>query len=144
MADVSWILLVEDDPDHRVLLREAIRRYDGEVALHEVSDFSQARSWLAQRMQGGRSVMNGAVMLDLGLPGPSGFALLEWLREIGMDAVPVFVLTASENPMDADHAFNLGARGYFQKPADFRQYVQILEQVFDMVTPPGREGRDGG
>jgi len=40
------------------------------------------------------------------------------------------VLTASENPVDAEHAFNLGARGYFQKPADFTRYLEVFQRVF--------------
>ena len=84
------------------------------------------------------------MILDLGLPGPSGFALLEWLHEVGLESVPVFILTASENPMDADHAFNLGARGYFQKPADFREYMDILEKIFQTVASSEGEGGSGG
>jgi len=74
------------------------------------------------------------VILDLGLPHASGFDVLEWMRDMPMlTRLPVVVLTASENPMDAEHAFNLGARGYFQKPADFRRYVEIFQQVFDIA-----------
>ena len=132
---MSWILLVEDDPDHRVLLRQAVRRYDESVTVHEVADFGEATRWLAAWHGSGGSMADGAVILDLGLPGPSGFALLEWLREVGLQRLPVFILTASENPMDADHAFNLGAKGYFQKPADFREYIGILEKIFRTVSP---------
>ena len=73
----------------------------------------------------------GLDILDLGLPRASGFHVLEWMREMpALARLPVVVLTASENPMDAEHAFNLGARGYFQKPADFRRYLEIFKRVF--------------
>lgn len=140
---MSWILLVEDDPDHRLLLRKAVRRYAEGVELIEVNDFARATAWLKERHDAGGSLHDGAVILDLGLPGPSGFRLLEWLREVGLEAMPVFVLTASENPMDADHAFNLGARGYFQKPADFREYTGILAKVLGVLSSRTK-GRDGG
>lgn len=138
MDTLSWILLVEDDPDHRVLLRQAIGRFDASFELAQAGDFLEAARWLKGRHDSGGSLDDGVVILDLGLPGPSGFALLEWLREAGLESTPVFVLTASENPMDADHAFNLGARGYFQKPADFRQYVGILEKIFQTMSADTR------
>lgn len=140
---MSWILLVEDDPDHRILLEKAIRQHRREATLTEVESFEEATVWLEALYRRGGALNDGVIILDLGLPGPSGFRLLEWLREVGLAALPVFVLTASENPMDADHAFNLGARGYFQKPADFREYGPILEKVMSVLPDTEREEDEG-
>lgn len=137
---MTWVLLVEDDPDHRVLLREAVKRHDDAIELHAVPDYPEATRWLTERHRSEASLRDGIVLLDLGLPGPSGFALLEWAQEVGLGSLPIYVLTASENPMDADHAFNLGARGYFQKPTDFRRYVEILERILDSAGGRGDKG----
>jgi DNA-binding response OmpR family regulator len=137
---LRWVLLVEDDPDHRVLLRQAVGRVDDAVELHEAHDFAEAVRWITGRRQAGEALDDGLVVLDLGLPGPSGFDLLEWVRDREIDALSVFVLTASQNAMDADHAFNLGARGYFQKPADFRDYASILGRMFELAAGAGRRG----
>ncbi len=137
MPGLSWILLVEDDADHRVLIREALMRTAPAVPLDEVLDGVDAMGWLRARMGDPTSLQGGVVILDLGLPRASGFQVLEWMREIpALEHLPVVVLTASENPMDADHAFNLGARGYFQKPADFRQYLDIFQRVFRIAEAP--------
>jgi two-component system response regulator len=144
MADLNWILLVEDDADHRTLVREVLRRMAPDIPIHEAMDGAEAMSWMRQRIGNPSSMPGGVVILDLGLPRISGFQVLEWMREMPPLAhVPVVVLTASENPMDADHAFNLGARGYFQKPADFRQYQQIFERVFHLAAD-ARISSDGG
>lgn len=130
MAPLSWILLVEDEPDHRLLVREAFARLSLPVEFHEAGDADEAERWVRDRHAAAGVLSDGIVILDLGLPGPSGFTFLEWVRsDSAFDGLPVVVLTASENPMDAEHAFNLGAKGYFQKPADFRNYVQIFERV---------------
>jgi len=98
-------------------------------------DGAEAMSWMRHRIGNPGAIPGGVVILDLGLPRISGFQVLEWMREMPPLAhVPVVVLTASENPMDADHAFNLGARGYFQKPADFRRYQDIFERVFHLAA----------
>lgn len=133
---------MEDDADHRILLREALIRVAPDVPMEEVVDGVDAMDWLRRRADAPASLQGGVVILDLGLPRASGFQVLEWMREMPPLAhVPVVVLTASENPMDADHAFNLGARGYFQKPADFRNYLEIFRRVFRIAGSAG--GRNG-
>lgn len=134
MAALKWILLVEDDIDHRVLVREALSRLVPVIPVEEMVDGGDAVAWLRRRSGDPALVDGGVVILDLGLPRVSGFQVLEWMREMPTLArLPVVVLTASENPMDAEHAFNLGARGYFQKPADFSSYLGIFDRVFHMV-----------
>jgi DNA-binding response OmpR family regulator len=134
MGALTWVLLVEDDPDHRLLIRQAVRRAAPGVRVDEASDTEAAVRVLSARRKAGEPLDDGVVILDLGLPGPSGFTVLEWLRDRGLDGLPAFVLTSSGNEMDAEHAFHLGARGYFQKPAAFGGYPEILERVFELAT----------
>jgi CheY-like chemotaxis protein len=134
MAGLAWILLVEDETDHRVLVREALGRVAPDVPVHETVDGAEAMAWMRRRMGSPEELRGGLVILDLGLPRVSGFQVLEWMREMpSLTRLPVVVLTASENPVDAEHAFNLGARGYFQKPEDFRRYLEIFERVFRLT-----------
>ena len=135
MASLNWILLVEDEPDHRVLVREVLLRLAPAVPLEEVVDGGDAMAWLRRRAHDPEILAGGLVILDLGLPRVSGFQVLEWMREMPLlERLPVVVLTASENPMDPEHAFNLGARGYFQKRTDFRQYLDIFQRVFHIAS----------
>jgi len=141
MPRLSWILLVEDDADHRLLVREAVKRVAPDVPVEEVIDGVDAMNWLRRRVADPARLAGGVVILDLGLPRASGFNVLEWMREMpSLERLPVVVLTASENPMDAEHAFNLGARGYFQKPADFRNYLEIFQRVFRIAEKAGEGG----
>ncbi len=142
---VNWVLLVEDDLDHRLLIREVVSRMFSGVELHEAGDAASAIAWVRDRAKVKGGLAHGVVVLDLGLPGPSGFHFLEWVREHDvLDPLPVVVLTASENPMDAEHAFHLGAKGYFQKPADFRAYIAIFERALSLAAPgDGPPSSDG-
>jgi two-component system response regulator len=141
MAPVEWILLVEDEADHRLLVREALGRLSAVIHVHEVVDGEKAMTWLQRAAADPNLVRSGMVVLDLGLPNASGFQVLEWIREVPeLEELPVVVLTASENPMDADHAFNLGARGYFQKPADFRRYLDIFKRALHIAEGASETG----
>jgi len=141
MPPVDWILLVEDEADHRILVREALDQVKSGLILYEVANGAEAIGWMRRRVANGEPMDGGLVILDLGLPYASGFEVLEWMRAVpALAHTPSVVLTASENPMDADHAFNLGARGYFQKPTDFQRYLEIFQRVFEVTTDAGRGG----
>jgi len=130
MAEVSWVLLVEDEEDHRILVRQALERLDEDVPLLDVQSGEEALEWMKRQVTRVGPLEGGLVLVDLGLPGISGFEVLQRMREIpGLEDTPVAVITASENAMDQDHAFNLGARGFFQKPTNFLEYQEILKRV---------------
>ena len=140
MGDLKWVLLVEDEEDHRLLVRQALHRLGNTQPVLEAESGEKALSWMKRQVERLGPLRGGLVILDLGLPGISGFEVLQEMREIpGLDDTPVVILTASENSMDQDHAFNLGAKGYFQKPMDFREYQSILERVL-ALRPPDSEG----
>ncbi len=148
MAGLIWVLLVEDEADHRALVKEALGRLAPSVPISEARSVEEARDWIERQASEPDSLNGGLVILDLGLPGAPGFDLLEWMRyDRPFQTVPVVVLTASENPLDAEHAFNLGAKGYFQKPSDFRQYLGIFKRVFHIAAEaeqPEVSGPTGG
>jgi CheY-like chemotaxis protein len=130
MAELNWILLVEDSEDHRVLVRQALGRMAEDVPLLEAESGEEALEWMKRQVSRVGPLEGGLVIVDLGLPGISGFEVLQKMREIpGLEDTPVAVITASENAMDQDHAFNLGARGFFQKPTNFLEYQEILKRV---------------
>ncbi|RRJ84201.1 response regulator transcription factor [Aestuariirhabdus litorea] len=62
------------------------------------------------------------LILDINLPGKSGFQLLQQLRSRG-DSVPVLVLTARAEVDDRVSALDLGADDYLVKPFDFRELI---------------------
>jgi CheY-like chemotaxis protein len=131
MAALAWTLVIEDAPDHQRLISEAVAQVAGDVPIHQVADGADAISWLRKRLGDPEALRGGMVIMDLGLPRISGFQVLEWMREMPqLMRIPAVVLTASENPIDKEHALNLGASGYFQKPQDPRQYVAIFQKVF--------------
>ncbi len=140
MVDVDWLLLVEDDPDHRVLLEEVLRRHWPDLGFHDRPDVAAATRWLRER-KADAGLDRGVLVVDVGLGGSSGFHLLEWMDDVDVE-VPAVVLTASRNAMDAEHAFHLGAAGYFEKPADVGDYVDLLRQVLE--PEPRNDADEGG
>jgi len=61
-----------------------------------------------------------AILLDLMMPGYSGFELCQSLHNVSYTSrIPVFIVTGESGNRFREHCKNLGARGYFEKPIDF-------------------------
>lgn len=100
------VLVVEDD----ALVADAIRRGLGEAgyAVDHVDSAERAGTAL------GAESFDLAVV-DIGLPGADGLALLQRMRRSGT-AVPVLILTARDALADRVNALDLGADDYLVKP----------------------------
>jgi len=77
------------------------------------------------------------VILDLMLPGMSGYAVCEALREAGND-VPVLMLTARTLIEDRVRGFDMGADQYLAKPFELEE---LLAMVRNLLV---RRARGGG
>jgi DNA-binding response OmpR family regulator len=100
------ILLVEDEVRLARLLAEALRRAGAEVELAH-----DGAVGLLKAAAGGHDV----VVLDIQLPGRSGYEVLRALRDAG-HVVPVLMLTARDGERDELDALRLGADDYVVKP----------------------------
>jgi DNA-binding response OmpR family regulator len=65
------------------------------------------------------------IVLDLMLPGMSGYAVCEQIRQID-SAVPVLMLSARTLTEDRVRGFDVGADVYLQKPFDLEELLSIV------------------
>lgn len=129
---MSRILIIED---HQTLLRSLWRglyTLGYEVLVTETGEegFKLAMT---------REV--DAVILDVMLPGRSGFEILTDLRNAGF-IKPVLILTARDSPEDRRRAQACGADAFLAKPFAFAQLLDCLVRLQESpaMKPPSREG----
>jgi len=77
------------------------------------------------------------VILDLMLPGMSGYAVCEAIRAVDMD-MPVLILTARTLSEDRARGFDVGANQYLTKPFDLDEF---LSRVKNLLTFHNRRDR---
>src|SRR6476660_3847527 len=70
------------------------------------------------------------IILDIMLPGMSGYAVCESLRKQGSD-VPILVLSARTLSEDRTRGFDVGANQYLSKPFDLEE---LLSRVKNLLT----------
>lgn len=114
------VLLVEDNEDDVLLLRQAFRKAGFRGQLGIARDGAEAFAYL--RGDGGfadrtRPPWPDVVPLDLNMPRMNGHEVLQTVRaEPAWDDLRILVLSASNLPADASRARAPGADGYVLKP----------------------------
>ena len=120
------VLVVEDNPDHALLMRLATERADPDLFVHVCVDGEEAVAFLSGAgpyTDRGRYPLPDLVILDQMMPRLDGFSVLGWLREQPhFRDLPVVVLTSSLNPRDEARALRLGASAFHTK----RPHVEEL------------------
>jgi two-component system OmpR family response regulator len=82
----------------------------------------------------GRDGTHDVIILDIQLPGMSGYGVLKELRAAGV-WTPVLMLTAKDGEYDEADAFDLGADDYLTKPFSFVVLVARLRALLRRGAP---------
>ncbi len=127
MAAKEHILVVEDE-EH---LATGIK-YNLDAEGYRVTTVGDGPSALEVIEDGPETV--DLVILDLMLPGMSGYAVCEALRAAGKD-LPVLILSARTLAEDRARGFDVGANQYLNKPFDLDEF---LSRVKNLLALDGR------
>jgi two-component system OmpR family response regulator len=73
------------------------------------------------------------IILDVMMPGMTGWEVLRRLRDSDLARVPVIVLSARESPEDVAEGLGLGVRSYLGKTAGLDR---LLAEVHAVLAPP--------
>ena len=122
------ILIIDDEPAIRRLIRAAVER-----AGHTVAEAADAGSGLIEARREGCEL----VLLDLGLPDRDGLELIPLLR--AMDRA-VVVITARDATAEKVAALDLGADDYVVKPFDTEELLARIRTSLRHRSHVAREG----
>jgi CheY-like chemotaxis protein len=133
VSSQAVFLVVEDNADDVLLLKKAFQRSGITNPIQVVSNGVEAMLYL----EGSGRFRNRSefplpklVLLDLKLPGISGFEVLEWIREQpGLKALRVIVLTSSNEIRDVNRAYALGANSFLVKPNELEDLCRIASAI---------------
>ena len=131
-ADEVEILLVEDDPAEAELTMHALRKERLGNRIELARDGAEALDFLFCRgAHAGRSFTQPPrlVLLDLKLPKVSGHEVLQAMKgDERTKAIPVVVLTSSNQERDLVQCYQLGVNSYIQKPVELHKFQDIVRQ----------------
>lgn len=115
------ILIIEDERKLARFMKQGLEQHG------HVADLAYSGSEGLNHVAGG---LYDLVLLDLMLPGQTGFEVLKNLRAFGL-AVPVMILSALSDPDKVVEGLDLGAVDYLRKPFDFNELlarIRVLQR----------------
>lgn len=130
------VLVIEDDQDIALGIRTVLGRESYEVT-------AAGDGKLGLRVF--HTVRPDLVILDIGLPGLDGWAVLERLRDLS--DVPVLILTAHGQEAEKVRGLNAGADDYLTKPFGNRELMARVEALMRRLRSAGDAAEvydDGG
>lgn len=126
------ILLVDDSPRDRELIRNTLDEYNLLNAIVELTDGVEALDYLYRRgSYAGRPEGNPVViLLDLKMPKIDGLEVLHIVKsDPELKLIPVVVMTSSREEQDLMRSYELGVNAYVVKPVEFQGFADAVRQV---------------
>ncbi|GGK36072.1 response regulator [Deinococcus malanensis] len=116
-------LLIDDSPTDRLLAEEAFEHVGLDCSLTTVEGGRQALDHLRSA-----TVQPDVILLDINMPGMSGFEVLEELkRDPVFRLIPVVMLTTSSARSDVTRAYSLHASSYLVKSLVLGEFLAQVE-----------------
>ncbi|PWF23302.1 response regulator transcription factor [Corticimicrobacter populi] len=124
---MTELLIADDHPLFREALRGVVARALPGTAIHEADQLARLYELVEEYPDA------DLLLLDLDMPGASGFSALIHLRALHPQ-LPVIIVSAHEDPLLMRRALDHGAMGFIPKSADATILGQALQQVLDGGT----------
>jgi two-component system response regulator len=134
MTDIA-ILVVEDNPDHRELIVDALSQKCERARIAEAADGVQALDFLLARGEHAQRDVRKQprlVILDLKMTPMDGLQVLRAMRaDPRTSSVPVVVLSGSSEKQELDSCYEAGANSVVRKSMDYNELRTKMEKVHD-------------
>ena len=139
------VLVADDDPDDVLLLSRAFLTAGLPHRIVHVRNGPEAIRYLSGEqnyVDRFRYPLPRLLVLDLHTNPDQGMALLEWLEvQSSFGALPVVVISASDNALDRQKSVALGVDAYRAKPAGLPGWVAIVKDMAARWLNPNPEPR---
>lgn len=128
MNEQLTILMAEDDDGHARLVEE---RFEGVGVKNPIVRFRDgAEAWEYLAGPGIKSGKEYLLLLDIRLPGLDGVEVLRRIKgDARLKAIPVIMLTTTDDPKEIETCYALGCNSYLTKPVDFEKFAEVIKRL---------------
>ncbi|EJM98632.1 response regulator [Herbaspirillum sp. YR522] len=141
------IILVEDDDGHALLVEKNLRRAGLVNDFRRLRDGQEALDFFFNG--GDRGQMHEVVvLLDVNMPRVTGIEVLRQMKQdASTAAIPVIMLTTTDDPREIERCYEYGCNVYITKPVEYDDFIEavrrlgfFLQVVKLPATPAARQG----
>ena len=124
-----WILLADDDPEDRFIIKEAMDQVHARQPLTFVENGEQVLTNLSTvRDENNYPCL---IVLDLNMPKMNGKQTLRHLKSDNRyKTIPVIIYSTSINPFEMEICMQLGAHSYDTKPISIKESIDTAKIFF--------------
>ncbi|MBI2059459.1 MAG: response regulator [Nitrospirae bacterium] len=124
------VLLVEDNEDDALIVREAFQATRLAHLLDVVRDGEETMSYLRRDGRFRGAPRPNLLLLDINMPKMDGFEVLRELKaDPDLRSIPVLILTSSDREEDVVRSYSEGASTFITKPYRYKNFVRVMKQV---------------
>ncbi len=127
------ILMADDDPDDRLLAREALDEARLRNHFAEVCDGEELLGYLRREGQYAELAgkpLPGLILLDLNMPKMDGREALAAIKsDPALRHIPIIVMTTSRAEEDIARTYDLGVSSFITKPVTFEALVEVMRTI---------------
>jgi len=124
MSSKPHILVVDDEPDIRSLMKEILEDEDYDVTVAENGTVAR-QIHLSQRPD--------LILLDIWMPDIDGISLLKEWAESGLQHTPVVMISGHGTVETAVEATRLGAYDFIEKPVSISKLLITIKRALEMA-----------
>ncbi len=126
------IMLVEDNFTDAALTIRALERGNVRHRLTLVRDGAEALEFLRRQGRFARAPRPDLILLDLNLPKVDGRELLATVKaDHDLNAIPVVIMTGSDDYEDELRGQVLNVEGFVTKPVDMPKFLALVKELKD-------------
>lgn len=130
------LLIIDDNPDDIEITQMVLARLDRGIKIT-----AAPRGEVALEFLRGEKTLPALILLDLKMPGMSGFDTLRKIRaDERLKHIPVIIVTSSSLEADEKMSYEVGADGFLHKAFDIDMFGRELKSVVKRwLNPPGKQ-----
>jgi CheY-like chemotaxis protein len=145
-APAIQIVVADDDPDDRLLLKEAFEESNFEHPIDFVDNGEELLRYLRGEQPYEGRTLPSLILLDLNMPRMDGRTALRHLKsDAHLRRIPVIVLTTSNAEDDIQRTYELGVSAFISKPNSSQGLAELVTCLngywLSVVRLPGVEAR---
>jgi CheY-like chemotaxis protein len=129
------IVMIEDDEGHARLIEKNLRRAGIGNDMMHISNGAKAIDYFFGQEGGNLKQEQILVLLDLNLPEVDGYEIIKRLKgDERTKAIPIIVLTTTDNPREIDRCYQLGCNVYITKPVEYDNFSDAIRKLGLMLA----------
>jgi CheY-like chemotaxis protein len=133
--DQFSIIMIEDDPGHARLIEKNLRRAGIGNDLTHIDNGAKAVDYFFGAEGGNTKQQQVLVLLDLNLPEIDGYEIIRRMKgDERTKAIPIIVLTTTDNPREIDRCYELGCNVYITKPVECENFSDAIRKLGLMLA----------